>query len=204
MPIGVPKVPFEDSEDDFLYEGERDNCLYSERILFLNRKINNELTTNIISLLLYLSGEDDDEDVTMFINSPGGFLQPGLAIYDTMQSLPMEIRTVGLGMVASTASLILAGGETEKRYAFPHARIMIHQPAGGTLIELPSELVLDVSELLSLRERVLMEYAYQTGKDPEILSRDMERDLFMSAQEAKDYGIIDRILTKNREDGNYR
>nr|YP_010361288.1 Clp protease proteolytic subunit [Cratoxylum pruniflorum]UER39342.1 clp protease proteolytic subunit [Cratoxylum cochinchinense]UNQ86848.1 Clp protease proteolytic subunit [Cratoxylum pruniflorum] len=204
MPIGVPKVPFEDSEDDFLYEGERDNCLYSERILFLNRKINNELTTNIISLLLYLSSEDDDEDVTMFINSPGGFLQPGLAIYDTMQSLPMEIRTVGLGMVASTASLILAGGETEKRYAFPHARIMIHQPAGGTLIELPSELVLDINELLSLRERVLMEYAYQTGKDPEILSRDMERDYFMSAQEAKDYGIIDRILTKNREDGNYR
>lgn len=140
----------------------------------------------------------------MFINSPGGFLQPGLAIYDTMQSLPMEIRTVGLGMVASTASLILAGGETEKRYAFPHARIMIHQPAGGTLIELPSELVLDINELLSLRERVLMEYAYQTGKDPEILSRDMERDYFMSAQEAKDYGIIDRILTKNREDGNYR
>nr|YP_010361453.1 Clp protease proteolytic subunit [Cratoxylum arborescens]UNQ87013.1 Clp protease proteolytic subunit [Cratoxylum arborescens] len=204
MPIGVPKVPFEDSKDNFLYEEEIDNCLYSERILFLNRKINNELTTNIMSLLLYLSGEDNDEDVTMFINSPGGFLQPGLSIYDTMQSLPLEIRTVGLGMVASTASLILAGGETEKRYAFPHARIMIHQPAGGSSIELPSELALDADELLALRERVLMEYAYQTGKDPEIISRDMERDHFMSAQEAKDYGIIDRILTKNREDGNYR
>nr|YP_010953934.1 ATP-dependent Clp protease proteolytic subunit 1 [Cladopus fukienensis]YP_010954013.1 ATP-dependent Clp protease proteolytic subunit 1 [Cladopus pierrei]YP_010954092.1 ATP-dependent Clp protease proteolytic subunit 1 [Cladopus yinggelingensis]WMV01329.1 ATP-dependent Clp protease proteolytic subunit 1 [Cladopus fukienensis]WMV01408.1 ATP-dependent Clp protease proteolytic subunit 1 [Cladopus pierrei]WMV01487.1 ATP-dependent Clp protease proteolytic subunit 1 [Cladopus yinggelingensis] len=222
MPVGVPKIPeyefeeeagFEDSESEDGYQNEDEsedeyeytdtegkltwvdlpNLLYEERILFLTRKINNELSNQLLGLMTYLSIEDETTDLTFFINSLGGWVKSGLAIYDMMQAVPPDVNTIGGGIVASMASLILAGGENSKRIAFPHARIMIHQPVASFSELETGDLSMEINAVTKMRKTITKEYAKKTGQSVSIIYTDMERDFFMSAQEAQVYGIVDSI-----------
>nr|YP_009869812.1 clp protease proteolytic subunit [Tristicha trifaria]QKJ81753.1 clp protease proteolytic subunit [Tristicha trifaria] len=169
------------------------NLLYEERILFLTRKINNELANQLVGLMTYLSIEDETTDLTFFINCLGGWVKAGLAIYDMMQAVPPDINTIGGGAVASMASLILAGGETSKRLAFPHARIMIHQPAALFSEFEAGDLCMEINALMKMRKTITKEYAKKTGQPFSIVYADMDRDCFMSAQEAQTHGVVDFI-----------
>nr|YP_009437405.1 ClpP [Dodonaea viscosa]ATG27820.1 ClpP [Dodonaea viscosa] len=144
--------------------------------------------------MVYLSAESDTKDLYLFINSPGGWAIPGIAIYDTMQFVRPDIQTICMGLAASMGSFILVGGEITKRLAFPHAsRVMIHQPAGGFYEAPTSELILEAEELLKLREILTRVYVQRTGKPLWVVSEDMERDTFMSATEAQAHGIVDFV-----------
>nr|ANJ78223.1 clp protease proteolytic subunit [Ziziphus jujuba]ANJ78308.1 clp protease proteolytic subunit [Ziziphus jujuba var. spinosa]QTW90921.1 clp protease proteolytic subunit [Ziziphus jujuba var. spinosa]UEE87792.1 ATP-dependent Clp protease proteolytic subunit [Ziziphus jujuba] len=195
MPIGVPKVPFRNpgEEDASWIDVYR---LYRERLLFLGQPVDNEISNQLIGLMVYLSIEDDTKDLYLFINSPGGWLIPGVAIYDTMQFVRPDIQTVCMGLAASMASFILVGGEITKRLAFPHARVMMHQPASAFYEAQTGEFVLEAEELLKLRETITRVYVQRTGKPLWVVSEDMERDIFMSATEAQAHGIVDRVAVK--------
>nr|ANC96403.1 clp protease proteolytic subunit [Iochroma albianthum] len=197
MPIGVPKVPFRFSgEDDGLWI-DIINRLYRERLLFLSQGITSELSNQLIGLLVFLSMEDDAKEMHLFINSPGGWVIPGIALYDTMQIVLPEIHTVCVGLAASMASFILVGGEITKRIAFPHAwRVMMHQPASGFYMAQVGEFVLEAEELLKLRETLTRVYAQRTGNPLWVVSEDLERDIFMSATEAQAYGIVDLVAVQ--------
>nr|AMC30871.1 ATP-dependent Clp protease proteolytic subunit [Ceanothus herbaceus] len=195
MPIGVPKVPFRSpgEEDASWIDVYR---LYRERLLFLGQPVDNEISNQLIGLMVYLSLEDDTKDLYLFINSPGGWLIPGVAIYDTMQFVRPDIQTVCMGLAASMGSFILVGGEITKRLAFPHARVMMHQPASSFYEAQTGEFVLEAEELLKLRETITRVYVQRTGKPLWVVSEDMERDIFMSATEAQAHGIVDRVAVK--------
>nr|QPP20085.1 clpP-like protease [Acer henryi] len=192
MPIGVPKVPFRTP-------GERNptwidiNRLYRERLIFLGQAIDSNVSNQLIGLFVYLSSESDTKDLYLLINSPGGWVIPGIAIYDTMQFVRPDIQTICMGLAASMGSFILVGGAITKRLAFPHARVMIHQPAAGFYEAQTSELILEAEELLKLREILTRVYVQRTGKPLWAVSEDMERDTFMSATEAQAYGIVDFV-----------
>nr|WMX20412.1 clp protease proteolytic subunit [Withania sp.] len=193
MPIGVPKVSFRLSGDGDLLWIDIYNRLYRERVLFLSHGITSELSNQLIGLLVFLSMEDDAKEMHLFINSPGGWVIPGIALYDTMQIVLPDIHTVCVGLAASMASVILVGGEITKRLAFPHAWVMMHQPASGFYMAQVGEFVLEAEELLKLRETLTRVYAKRTGNPLWVVSEDLERDIFMSATEAKDYGIVDLV-----------
>nr|QKY63557.1 clpP-like protease [Acer sterculiaceum subsp. sterculiaceum] len=192
MPIGVPKVPFRTP-------GERNptwidiNRLYRERLIFLGQAIDSNVSNQLIGLFVYLSSESDTKDLYLLINSPGGWVVPGIAIYDTMQFVRPDIQTICMGLAASMGSFILVGGAITKRLAFPHARVMIHQPAAGFYEAQTSELILEAEELLKLREILTRVYVQRTGKPLWAVSEDMERDTFMSATEAQAHGIVDFV-----------
>nr|YP_010468446.1 ATP-dependent Clp protease proteolytic subunit 1 [Aesculus hippocastanum]QJQ37662.1 ATP-dependent Clp protease proteolytic subunit [Aesculus chinensis]UVF31556.1 ATP-dependent Clp protease proteolytic subunit 1 [Aesculus hippocastanum] len=193
MPIGVPKVPFRTP-------GERNatwidiyNRLYRERFIFLGQVIDSNVSNQLIGLLVYLSSESDTKDLYLLINSPGGWVIPGIAIYDTMQFVRPDIQTICMGLAASMGSFILVGGAITKRLAFPHARVMIHQPAAGFYEAQTSELILEAEELLKLREILTRVYVQRTGKPLWVVSEDMERDTFLSATEAQAHGIVDFV-----------
>nr|ARC97141.1 clp protease proteolytic subunit [Sibbaldia procumbens]ARD04954.1 clp protease proteolytic subunit [Sibbaldia retusa] len=195
MPIGVPRVPFRSpGEEDAVWIDV--NRLYRERLLFLGQGVDNEISNQLIGLMVYLSIEDETKDLYLFINSPGGWVIPGVAIYDTMQFVRPDIQTVCMGLAASMGSFILVGGEITKRLAFPHARVMIHQPASSFYEAQTGEFVLEAEELLKLRETITRVYAQRTGKPLWVVSEDMERDVFMSATEAQAYGIVDLVATE--------
>nr|YP_010188243.1 clp protease proteolytic subunit [Gentiana triflora]QZJ46205.1 clp protease proteolytic subunit [Gentiana manshurica]QZJ46290.1 clp protease proteolytic subunit [Gentiana scabra]QZJ46375.1 clp protease proteolytic subunit [Gentiana triflora] len=195
MPIGVPKVPFRSP-------GEGDASwvdvyrLYRERLLFLGQAVDSEISNQLIGLMIYLSIEDDNKDLYLFINSPGGWVIPGVAIYDTMQFVRPDVHTICMGLAASMGSFILVGGEITKRLAFPHARVMIHQPASSFYEAQTGEFILEAEELLKLRETITRVYGQKTGKSLWVVSEDMERDVFMSATEAQAYGIVDLVAVK--------
>lgn len=172
------------------------NRLYRERLLFLGQGVDSEISNQLIGLMVYLSIEDDTKDLYLFINSPGGWVIPGVAIYDTMQFVRPDIQTVCMGLAASMGSFILVGGEITKRLAFPHARVMIHQPASSFYEAQTGEFILEAEELLKLRETITRVYAQRTGKPLWVVSEDMERDVFMSATEAQAYGIVDLVATE--------
>nr|QKY63112.1 clpP-like protease [Acer pentaphyllum]QNH84397.1 clpP-like protease [Acer pentaphyllum]WJO89199.1 ClpP-like protease [Acer pentaphyllum] len=192
MPIGVPKVPFRTP-------GERNptwidiNRLYRERLIFLGQAIDSNVSNQLIGLFVYLSSESETKDLYLLINSPGGWVIPGIAIYDTMQFVRPDIQTICMGLAASMGSFILVGGAITKRLAFPHARVMIHQPAAGFYEAQTSELILEAEELLKLREILTRVYVQRTGKPLWAVSEDMERDTFMSATEAQVHGIVDFV-----------
>nr|YP_010483356.1 clpP-like protease [Sinoradlkofera minor]UVU30581.1 clpP-like protease [Sinoradlkofera minor] len=192
MPIGVPKVPFR-APGDKNPSWVDINRLYRERLLFLGQAVTGEISNQLIALMVYLSAESDTKDLYLFINSPGGWVIPGIAIYDTMQFVRPDIQTICMGLAASMGSFILVGGEITKRLAFPHARVMIHQPAGGFYEAQTSELILEAEELLKLREILTRVYVQRTGKPLWVVSEDMERDTFMSATEAQAHGIVDFV-----------
>nr|AWI72953.1 Clp protease proteolytic subunit [Landolphia dawei] len=196
MPIGVPKVPFRGPGDGDPSWIDVYNRLYRERLLFLGQAVDSEISNQLISLMIYLSIEDDNKDLYLFINSPGGWVIPGIAIYDTMQFVRPDVQTVCVGLAASMGSFILVGGKITKRLAFPHARVMIHQPAAWFSEAQAGEFVVEAEELLKLREILTRVYVQKTGKPFWVVSEDMERDVFMSATEAQAYGIVDLVAVE--------
>nr|YP_010538655.1 ATP-dependent Clp protease proteolytic subunit [Persicaria senticosa]UYE92248.1 ATP-dependent Clp protease proteolytic subunit [Persicaria senticosa] len=193
MPIGVPKVPFRLPGDEDSTWIDVYNRLYRARLIFLTQGITTEVSNYLVGLIIYLSIEDQTQDLYMFINCPGGWVLPGIAIFDAMQLVLPEIYTICMGMAASMGSLILVGGEITKRLAFPHARVMIHQPASAFYEGSTGDCLMEAEELLALRETLTKIYAQRTGQPLWVLSEDLERDVFMSAREAQAHGIIDIV-----------
>jgi ATP-dependent Clp protease, protease subunit len=193
MPVGVPKIAYRLPGDEQMQWVDLYNRLYRERILFLGQSIQNEIANQIIGLMVFLNTDDVSETMYLYINSPGGAVLPGIAIYDTMQFVEPEVRTICMGVAASMASFVLTGGEISKRIALPHSRIMIHQPASAYFKDQAGELLLEAEELLRLRDCVTNIYAQRTGKPVWVISEDIERDVYMSATEAKSYGIVDLV-----------
>nr|UZA61589.1 clp protease proteolytic subunit [Medicago sativa] len=193
MPIGVPKVPFRLPEDDDASWVDLYNRLFQERLLFLGQEVNSEISNQLVGLMVYLSLEDKNKDLYLFINSPGGEVISGMAIFDIMQLVEAEVHTVCVGLAASMGSLLLVGGEFTKRLAFPHAWVMIHQPATSLYEGQAGECMLEANELLKMRKTMTNIYAQRTGKASWQIYKDMERDLFMSAEEAQAHGIVDTV-----------
>ncbi len=193
MPIGVPKVPYKmpggyDTQWINIYDR-----LYRERIIFLGRDIDDEIANQIIAVMLYLDSEDSGKDIILYINSPGGMVSAGMAIFDTMQHIKSDVVTICVGLAASMGSFLLAAGAKGKRLALPHSRIMIHQPSGGTRGQ-ATDIQIEAKEILRLRHQLNNIYAKNTGQPIEKIEKDMDRDYFMSAEEAKEYGLIDRVI----------
>ncbi len=184
--------------------GERSFDIYSrllrERIVFLQGEVNDQVANLVVAQLLHLESEDPDKDVCLYINSPGGVVDAGLAIYDTMRFIKPDVSTVCCGIAMSMGSVILAGGAKGKRYSLPNSRILIHQPSGGYQGQ-ATDIAIHAAEALKLRERLEAVYAEHTGQPIERIHADMERDNFMSPQEALDYGLIDRVIA-DRNNGN--
>lgn len=180
--------------------GERAYDIYSrllkERIIFLGGTINDQVANLIIAQLLHLESEDPQKDIYLYINSPGGHIYPGLAIYDTMQYIRPDVWTICIGMAASMAAVLLAAGAKGKRYSLPYSRIMIHQPSGGYQGQ-ATEIEIHAKEILYLKQALNQILVRHTGQPRERVERDTDRDFFMSAIEAKEYGIIDGIFEKN-------
>ncbi|MBE3574951.1 MAG: ATP-dependent Clp endopeptidase proteolytic subunit ClpP [Firmicutes bacterium] len=180
--------------------GERAYDIYSrllkERIIFLGGPITDQTANLIIAQMLHLESEDPEKDIYLYINSPGGSIYAGLAIYDTMQYIRPPVYTICIGMAASMAAWLLAAGTKGKRYSLPHSRIMIHQPSGGAQGQ-ATEIEIHAREILYLREEMNRILQKHTGQDMETIVRDTERDHFMSPEEAKAYGLIDGIFEKN-------
>nr|YP_010344011.1 clp protease proteolytic subunit [Solanum valdiviense]YP_010347265.1 clp protease proteolytic subunit [Solanum alphonsei]UNZ87345.1 clp protease proteolytic subunit [Solanum valdiviense]UNZ91097.1 clp protease proteolytic subunit [Solanum alphonsei] len=198
MPIGVPKVIFRNPGDPISSWVDVYNRLYRERLLFVGQGISTELSNQLIGLMIYLSMEDETKELYLFVNSPGGWVIPGIAIYDTMQFVRPDVHTVCIGLAASMGSFILVGGQLTKRIAFPHARVMMHEPASGFYMAQVGEFVVEAEELLKLRETLTRVYAERTGKPLWVVSEDMERDIFMSATEAQAYGIVDFVAVQGK------
>nr|YP_010009665.1 ATP-dependent protease subunit [Strigosella latifolia]YP_010009749.1 ATP-dependent protease subunit [Strigosella malacotricha]YP_010009833.1 ATP-dependent protease subunit [Strigosella scorpioides]QNR94559.1 ATP-dependent protease subunit [Strigosella latifolia]QNR94643.1 ATP-dependent protease subunit [Strigosella malacotricha]QNR94727.1 ATP-dependent protease subunit [Strigosella scorpioides]QNR94811.1 ATP-dependent protease subunit [Strigosella scorpioides]WJZ22978.1 ATP-dependent prot len=196
MPIGVPKVPFRSPGEGDPTWVDIYNRLYRERLFFLGQEVDTEISNQLISLMIYLSIEKDTKDLYLFINSPGGWVISGMAIYDTMQFVRPDVQTVCMGFAASIASFILVGGAITKRIAFPHARVMIHQPATSFYEAQTGEFILEAEELLKLRETITRVYVQRTGKPIWVVSEDLERDVFMSATEAQAHGIVDLVAVQ--------
>nr|YP_010159636.1 clp protease proteolytic subunit [Artocarpus hypargyreus]QRG32616.1 clp protease proteolytic subunit [Artocarpus hypargyreus]QXP99955.1 clp protease proteolytic subunit [Artocarpus tonkinensis] len=196
MPIGVPKVPFRSPGDEDSSWVDIYNRLYRERLLFLGQGVDSDISNQLIGLMIFLSIENDTKDISLFINSPGGWVIPGLGIYDTMQFVQPDIQTVCMGLAASMGSFILVGGAITKRLAFPHARVMIHQPASSFYEAQAGEFILEAEELLKLRETITRVYVQRTGKSLWVISEDMERDVFMSATEAQAHGLVDLVAVE--------
>ena len=179
--------------------GERAYDIYSrllkERIIFLGGPIDDSVANVVVAQLLFLESEDPDKDIHLYINSPGGVVTAGLAIYDTMQYIKPVVSTICIGQAASMGSILLTAGAAGKRYALPHARIMIHQPLGGAQGQ-STDIQIQAKEILRLREVGNNILAHHTGQDPEKINVDTERDNFMSAEEAKAYGLIDEVVTR--------
>lgn len=178
--------------------GERAYDIYSrllkDRIIFMGEQVHDGMANTIIAQMLFLESEDPDKDINLYINSPGGSVTAGLAIYDTMQYIKPDVATICMGQTTSMAALLLAAGAKGKRYALPHARIMIHQPLGGAQGQ-ATDIDIHAREILKIRDLLNEILAKHTGQDIEKIRQDTERDFFMSAHEAKEYGIIDKVIT---------
>jgi len=182
--------------------GERAYDIYSrllkDRIIFLGTAINDDVANLLIAQMLFLESEDPDKDINLYINSPGGVVTAGLAVYDTMQYIKPDVTTVCIGQAASMGALLLAAGSDKKRYALPHARIMIHQPMGGFQGQ-ASDIEIQAKEILRMKDALNEILVRHTGKSMKDVQSDTDRDNFMSGVEAKSYGIVDHVIT-NRDD----
>jgi ATP-dependent Clp protease protease subunit len=182
--------------------GERSYDIFSrllmDRIVFLGAPINDDVANIVIAQLLFLEADNPDRDIYLYLNSPGGIVSAGLAIYDTMQYLKAPVNTICMGMAASMGSFLLCAGIKGKRSALPHSRIMIHQPSGGYQ-GTAADIEIQAREILYLRSKLNTLYSSHTGQPIETIERDMDRDRFMSAEEAREYGLIDNVITKRTE-----
>ena len=180
--------------------GERSYDIYSrllkERIIFLSGEINNEMADLIVAQLLFLEAEDPDKDIQIYINSPGGSVSAGFAIYDTMQYIKPDVSTICVGLAASMGAFLLAAGAKGKRYALPNADIMIHQPLGGTQGQ-AEDIRIQAEKILEIRKRINKILSEKTGQDIDIINRDTDRDYYLNAEEAVKYGLIDKVMEKH-------
>ena len=182
--------------------GERSYDIYSrllkDRIIFLGDEVNNDTAATVVAQLLFLDAEDPEKDIHLYINSPGGVITAGMAIYDTMQYIKCDVSTVCIGMAASMGAFLLAGGAKGKRYALPNAEIMIHQPLGGAQGQ-ATDIEISAKHILAIRERLNTILADRTGQPYDVIAADTERDNWKTAQEAKEYGLIDAVITSHSE-----
>lgn len=179
--------------------GERSYDIYSrllkDRVIFLSGEVEDNMANLIVAQLLFLESEDPDKDINLYINSPGGSVTAGMAIYDTMQFIKPDVRTLCVGQACSMGAFLLAGGAAGKRGALPHARVMIHQPLGGFRGQ-ASDIQIHAQEILKIKGTLNERLAFHTGQPIETIEKDTDRDNFMSAEEAKNYGLIDEVFTK--------
>jgi ATP-dependent Clp protease, protease subunit len=182
------------------HRGERAYDIYSrllkDRIIFLGTPIEDEVANLIIAQLLFLESEDPEKDISIYINSPGGVVTAGMAIYDTMQYIKPKVSTICIGQAASMGAVLLAGGEKGKRFALPNSRIMIHQPLGGFQGQ-ASDISIHAKEILNIKKKLNEVLAHHTGQKLEKIENDTDRDFFMTALDAKNYGLVDEVITKN-------
>ena len=193
MPIGYPSVPYKLPGEQYTQWVNIYTRLARDRIIFLGEEVNDQIANEIIAIMLYLDSEDPGKDIFLYVNSPGGVVTSGLAIYDTMQHIKSDVVTICLGLAASMGSFLLAGGTKGKRLALPHSRIMIHQPSGGTRGQ-ATDIEIEAKEIIRIRHQLNGIYAKNTGRELEKIEKDMDRDFFMSAEEAKEYGLIDKVI----------
>lgn len=193
MPIGVPKVPYRLPGSPYEQWIDIYSRLSLERIIFLGKEVDDEISNNIVAYMLYLDSEDPGKDILLYINSPGGSVTAGMAIYDTMQHIKSDVVTICVGLAASMGSFLLAAGAKGKRLALPHARIMMHQPSGGARGQ-ATDIEIEAREIIRIRKQLNQIYADRTGQSLEKIEKDIDRDFFMSAEEAKEYGLIDRVI----------
>ncbi len=197
----MPLVPVVIQQDA---RGERSFDIYSrllrERVVFVGSPIDDQIANVVVAQLLHLEAEDPDKDVFMYINSPGGVVYSGLAIYDTMQFIKPDVATVCCGVAMSMGSLLLAGGAPGKRSALPNSRILVHQPSGGFQGQ-ASDIQIHAKEALELRRRVEEIYAHHTGKPIDDVSEALERDRFFTPEQARDYGLVDRVMAYRGDNG---
>lgn len=179
--------------------GERSYDIYSrllkDRIIFLGEEVTDVTASLVVAQLLFLAAEDPDKDINLYINSPGGSVTAGMAIYDTMQYIKPDVSTICIGMAASMGAFLLSGGEKGKRFALPNAEVMIHQPSGGARGQ-ATDISIHAENILRTKKKLNEILSQNTGKSYEEIVRDTERDNFMSAEEAKEYGLIDAVITK--------
>lgn len=184
--------------------GERAYDIYSrllkERIVFLGGEINDPVADLVIAQMLFLEAEDPDKDIHLYINSPGGVVTAGMAIFDTMNYIKAQVSTICIGQAASMGAVLLTAGEKGKRFALPHARIMIHQPSGGSRGQ-ATDIMIQAEEILRMKRELNKLLADLSGQPVEKLERDTERDFFMSAEEAREYGLIDAVMTRRPDKG---
>jgi ATP-dependent Clp protease, protease subunit len=193
MPIGIPSVPYRLPGSQY----ERWIDIYTrlgvERILFLGQEVTDGLANRIVAQMLYLDAEDSNKPIYLYINSPGGSVTAGMAIYDTMQYIKADVVTICVGLAASMGAFLLAAGSPGKRLALPHARIMIHQPLGGARGQ-ATDIEIEAREILRIRSLLNDILVSRTGQTLEKIQKDTDRDYFLSAPEAKDYGLIDQVI----------
>lgn len=179
--------------------GERSYDIYSrllkERVIFLVGEVNDQTANLVVAQLLFLESENPEKDISFYINSPGGSVSAGLAIFDTMQFIKPDVSTLCMGMAASMGSFLLMAGAKGKRFALPNAKVMIHQPSGGTSGQ-ATDIEIHAREIIKTRERLNKIYADRTGQPVEKIASDMERDRYLSAEEAKEYGLVDEVIAK--------
>ncbi|MCL1862560.1 MAG: ATP-dependent Clp endopeptidase proteolytic subunit ClpP [Defluviitaleaceae bacterium] len=194
MPNLVPYVIEQTSR------GERSYDIYSrllkDRIIFLGDEVSDVSASLIIAQLLFLESEDPDKDISLYINSPGGSITAGMAIYDTMNHIKCDVSTICVGMAASMGAFLLSGGAKGKRFALPNAEVMIHQPSGGIGRSQASDFQIHAERIIKMKEKLNNILAQNTGQSVEKVTKDSDRDNFLSAQEALDYGLIDKIITR--------
>ena len=199
MPIGTPSVPYRLPGSQYERWVDIYTRLGVERILFLGSEVTDAVANALVAQMLYLDSEDNSKPIYLYINSPGGSVTAGLAIYDTMQYVKSEVVTICVGLAASMGAFLLGAGTKGKRLALPHSRIMIHPPLGGTSQRQASDIEIEAKEILRIKDMLNHSMADMTGQPFEKIEKDTDRDYFLSAAEAKDYGLIDRVIAHPSE-----
>jgi len=195
MPIGVPKVAYRPPGGFSADWIDLYNRMYRERLLFMGKPVDDDLANQMIGIMLYLDSEDNNKQISMYINSPGGSVTAGFAIFDTMRHIKSEVSTINIGLAASMGSFLLAGGTKGKRLALPHSRTMIHQPAIGQMQGQAEDIKVMAEQILGLRKTCVDYYSQLSGQPRDKVELDLDRDNFLSAQEAMEYGLIDQVIT---------
>jgi|UniRef100_UPI0040484C02 ATP-dependent Clp protease protease subunit len=199
MPIGTPSVPYRLPGSQYERWVDIYTRLGVERILFLGQEVNDAIANSLVAQMLYLDSEDSSKPIYLYINSPGGSVTAGLAIFDTMQYVKSDVVTICVGLAASMGAFLLAAGTKGKRLALPHSRIMIHQPLGGTSQRQASDIEIEAREILRIKDMLNQSLADMCSQTLEKVTKDTDRDYFLSAAEAMEYGLIDRVISHPTE-----
>ena len=199
MPIGTPSVPYRLPGSQYERWVDIYTRLGVERILFLGQEVSDGIANSLVAQMLYLDSEDSSKPIYLYINSPGGSVTAGLAIFDTMQYVKSDVVTICVGLAASMGAFLLAAGSKGKRLALPHSRIMIHQPLGGTSQRQASDIEIEAREILRIKDMLNQSMADMTGQPLDKITKDTDRDYFLSAAEAVEYGLIDRVIAHPSE-----